>query len=134
MLLNETRTCRIIPPGGLLYPGESIRSSNGAYILKFQTDGNVVLYKNLSSSPKPIWDTGTSGHPTAAKFIMQSDGNLVLYDTGDIALWAATQHGGHLGDNAGLHIQDDGNLVVYGLSDPSVLWASNTNEGSQLNP
>jgi len=53
--------------------------------------------------------------------IMQDDGNMVLYRRGR-ALWA-TDTNGHRG--AHFTIQDDGNLVVYSRSG-RVLWASHT--------
>jgi hypothetical protein len=58
----------------------------------------------------------------AYTFIMQSDGNLVLYQ-GSTALWATGTNGrgGYQVD-----MQGDGNLVVY-TSSRAPLWASKTN-------
>ncbi len=56
--------------------GQSISSSNDAYMLTMQTDGNLVLYKK--SPFTALWSSGTQGHP-GARAIMQSDGNLVVY-------------------------------------------------------
>jgi hypothetical protein len=53
--------------------------------------------------------------------IMQSDGNLVLYDEYDVPLWA-TGTVGYPGATAAF--QGDGNLVVYWYGYP--VWASNT--------
>ena len=52
---------------------------------------------------------------------MQTDGNLVLYDSASQAVWNSKTYG-HPG--ATLAVQNDGNLVVYSGSSP--LWASNT--------
>ena len=38
-------SCGIIATYGFFTPGQSIKSCNGEYLLIFQTDGNVVLYK-----------------------------------------------------------------------------------------
>ena len=55
--------------------------------------------------------------------VMQSDGNLVVYDgAGSAPVWS-TNTAGHPG--AALAIQNDGNLVIYDV-DGTVLWASNT--------
>lgn len=54
------------------------------------------------------------------RLVMQVDGNLVLYDNADTALWA-TGTEGHPG--AFLHLQDDRNLVVYSAQG-TPLWAS----------
>ena len=74
-----------------------------------------------------LWATNTAGQTAAARLSMQTDGNLVLYDTSSDPLWASSQHGGALGSGAGLGIQDDGNLVIYGANN-IVLWASNTTQ------
>jgi hypothetical protein len=53
---------------------------------------------------------------------MQTDGNFVLYNPYQKPLWAAGTNK-HAG--ATLHIQDDGNLVVYGPGGKA-LWSSGT--------
>jgi hypothetical protein len=62
--------------------------------------------------------------------IMQTDGNLVLYDQG-YPLWASSTWG-----NPGAHadMQSDGNLVVYSAPPTKPLWASGTwgNPGAAL--
>ncbi len=52
----------------------------------------------------------------------QTDGNFVLYDTKNHALWNSVTEG-HAG--AFLAVQADGNLVVYAGS--KALWSSGTN-------
>ena len=57
---------------------------------------------------------------------MQTDGNLVLYDTSNQARWAS---GTSNNPGAYLKMQDDGNVVIY-RAGPSTannaLWATNT--------
>lgn len=76
-------------------------------------------------------------------FIMQDDGNLVLYQTnadtgadGNVVLWATgtTESG-----DSGIHLdfQGDGNVVLYADKRPSqptnpVLWATNTSSAVEL--
>ena len=55
---------------------------------------------------------------------MQSDGNLVLYDTS--ALWETDTNTGCSNCNYFFRFQADGNLVVYNASNQA-LWASGTN-------
>lgn len=55
------------------------------------------------------------------KCIMQTDGNLVLY-TPHGAIWATNTHGN---PGSGLVMQDDGNVVIYKGNVP--LWATGTN-------
>ncbi|MFF5302208.1 protein kinase [Streptomyces sp. NPDC013161] len=56
-----------------------------------------------------------------SKLIMQTDGNLVLYDTAGTAHWASQTQGA--GNTA--VFQEDGNLVVYDAQHQA-LWSSNT--------
>ena len=122
----------------------------GTY-LAVQDDGNVVLYR-----PKmPIWASnsqqssehcesqaglrpgqvlgrGASIASTngAYSFVMQDDGNLVLYRSGGPALWATGTDGISVRHAV---MQDDGNLVLYDYANRP-RWASNThgNPGSFL--
>jgi hypothetical protein len=92
------------------------------YTLKFQNDGNLVLY---SRSGTPLWATGTNAKGNV--LAVQSDGNVVMYGSywGQV-LWATNTSG-----NPGsfLALQTDGNLVVYNRNGRP-LWASNTAGGS----
>jgi hypothetical protein len=107
-------------------------------IMAVQDDGNVVIYPGAS------WATNTVKNPVVTRaelaaapwtlnprnqilsphggfnLIMQSDGNLVLYDY-FAAIWASNTVG------RGHHavFQTDGNLVVYAANGTPV-WASNT--------
>jgi hypothetical protein len=58
------------------------------------------------------------------QFIMQTDGNLVLYDLGENhrAIWASHTDGKAVSK---VIMQSDGNLVIYGF--PGAIWASGTN-------
>ncbi len=53
---------------------------------------------------------------------MQLDGNLVIYDIFDRAVWASNTSGN---EGAKLVLQDDGNMVIYSVSNKP-LWSSNT--------
>ena len=134
----------VMQPGGNLAiydpAGAAVWSSNsrstGCPILVIQNDGNVVIY-----SPRAIFATNTvqsmmqpgdvlrpgwSIYSPSEDFqlIMQTDGNLVLYDGAGKALWASnTDH--HPGAYAVM--QTDGNLVVYPPAGHA-LWASGTDK------
>ena len=51
---------------------------------------------------------------------MQTDGNLVIYNSAGNALWQSGT-GGHNGSAYTLAVQNDSNLVIY--SPTGVLWA-----------
>lgn len=95
--------------------GSAMTSCDGSHTLVMQTDGNLVHYLG----GRALWSTRTrSGGKT--RFIMQEDGNAVVYDDANTALWASRTPG-HPG--AYLALQDDGNIVVYGPGQ-EVLWSS----------
>lgn len=92
--------------------------NTGAFCLKMQSDGNLVIYKRSA-----LWSSGTSNNPGAYKK-MQSDGNLVIYSKdGTKALWAS---GTNNNPGATLTMQDDGNLVIISKDGTKVLWAAGT--------
>ncbi|QIB48905.1 lectin [Streptomyces aureoverticillatus] len=64
-----------------------------------------------------------------ARLVMQSDGNLVIYDEFNRARWATRT----VGQGWTTSFQEDGNLVVYTRNGRAV-WASNTagHPGSRL--
>ncbi len=105
--------------GGTLKAGEQLVSTDGRFVLVYQGDGNLVLYKSGAAK----WSTSTFGTAPGTT-VMQGDGNFVVYDAGGRPVWNAGTHG-H--DGAWLALQNDGNLVIYSASG-SPLWASNTAE------
>jgi hypothetical protein len=119
---GPTATGDTMRPSQVLNPGQSIRSGSGKFTFILQTDGNLVLYKNLSTGgQKALWASNTNGKLTQVA-IMQPDGNLVLYDVDGKALWASnTSHD----PGARFVLQDDGNGVVYRPNN-SAAWSTNT--------
>lgn len=108
------RSVHGLRPGELMRPGDYRESPNKNYALRFQEDGNLVLY-----NPAPIWSTDTWGRG-ARRCQMGMDGNFAIYGETSDVLWE-TETSGH--PRATLQVQDDGNIVVY---DPAWqdLWAS----------
>ncbi len=101
--------------GQKLVKGESLTSSNGAYTLTLQDDGNLVL----ASRGHAIWASGTDGQDVVRAEV-QSDGNFVLY-TADKPVWHTDTKGKK---NVKLVLQDDRNLVLY--SADGVAWSTKT--------
>ena len=99
----------------------SLTSKNGSFILIYQNDGNLVLFK------KGVGVKWATNIPNTTKCIFQSDGNFVLY-ANNVAVWASGTNG--LGSY--LILQDDGNLVIYSKDNIGV-WASNTIEKVEEN-
>jgi outer membrane autotransporter protein len=101
--------------GQKLVKGEALTSSNGAYTLTLQDDGNLVL----ASRGHAIWASGTDGQDVVRAEV-QSDGNFVLY-TSDKPVWHTDTKGKK---NVRLVLQDDRNLVLYGADGPA--WSTKT--------
>ncbi|MEP7117988.1 MAG: hypothetical protein ABI880_10420 [Acidobacteriota bacterium] len=101
--------------GERLYPDTEVRSTNGAYALRYQSDGNLVLYGPSGA----IWDSGTGGRG-ALYCEMQPDGNLVIYHADGSEPWASDT-GGLPG--AELRVQDDGYIVIYDAGNNVPWWA-----------
>ena len=101
--------------GQKLVKGESLTSSNGAYTLTLQDDGNLVL----ASRGHAIWASGTNGEDVVRAEV-QSDGNFVLYSA-DKPVWHTDTKGKK---NVRLVLQDDRNLVLYAADGPA--WSTKT--------
>lgn len=138
------------PDGNLvLYSGNNVALWNSqtwnhqGASLSLQTDGNLVVYDSNNS---PLWYTATVVNPTNLgytnailsvgdmypgqslqtanrkyEFILQLDGNLVLYSNGK-PLWSSVTHGQSV---SRLSMQGDGNLVLYTANNVAT-WYSHT--------
>jgi hypothetical protein len=181
---TSTRTLKMQTDGNLvLYQGTRVIWASNTYLrgtapyyLKMQDDGNLVIYDGKGTA---TWDTATYNQGTCSgnvitqkgsitsgqsiatsgreyRLVLQTDGNLVLYNCWDTALWASNtnnstasrvltmQEDGNLvmyqnnvakwasgtnGKGYGpyyLIIQDNGNLVIYGRKTEGAIWATNT--------
>lgn len=103
--------------GERLYPDQFVRSPNGAYLLLYQTDGNLVLY----GPSGPVWASDTHGSPPGHA-TMQGDGNVVVYRADGVPIWA-TDTAGLPG--AELRVQDDGYIVLYDAGQNVIWYAPN---------
>ena len=106
-----------------LYPYDFLISQNGQWKLKYQTDGNLVLYNATES--QSYWDSGTSNTGQAAGYLrLQTDGNLVIYSSTGGVVWATNTAGNR---GATFRIQDDRNLILA-AANGDILWTPNTCE------
>lgn len=101
--------------GQKLEKGESLTSSNGAYTLTLQDDGNLVL----AARGQAVWATGTNGQDVVRAEV-QTDGNFVVY-TAEKPVWHSDTKGAK---DVRLVLQDDRNLVLYADGGPA--WSSKT--------
>jgi LysM repeat protein len=101
--------------GQKLEKGGSLTSTNGAYTLTLQDDGNLVL----AARGDAVWSTGTNGQDVVRAEV-QTDGNFVLY-TSDKPVWHTDTKGAK---DVKLVLQDDRNVVLYAANGPA--WSSKT--------
>jgi hypothetical protein len=105
-----------------LLPGDTVASDDGRYTLKYQTDGNLVLYVQTGSDPVAIWASKTAGK-SAGSVVMQGDGNLVIYGKdGKSSVWSS-HTSGHPG--SWLMVRRDGNVVIC-APEGALLWTTDT--------
>ncbi|KAJ3271938.1 hypothetical protein HDV01_006072 [Terramyces sp. JEL0728] len=125
-LVKTANSLNTLASNSYLPNGYEIYDSSQKHILIMQNDCNLVLY----SSGAATWASGTyhGAHDgqhkcDGATAAMQSDGNFVVYDGNNHALWAT----GTFGANFYAVMQDDGNLVIYNPATEAAVWASGTN-------
>jgi hypothetical protein len=106
----------VLVAGDRLAPGGFVRSNPDRYLLRMQTDGNLVEYR--ISDGRAVWSSGTAGH-AGASLVVQKDGNVVVYAGNGPALWSTRTAGA--GNT--FSVQSDGNMVVYSAGHRA-LWAS----------
>ncbi len=110
-----------LKPGEFLYPGDYLRSDNETYILRLQTDGNLVLFERTPLQEIPLWASKTVGQSVHC-LMMELSGNLSLYSTASKLLWSTATDSY---PQAYLRITDQGEAVVFS-SQGVPLWRSST--------
>lgn len=104
--------------GQQLAPGQQIGSPDRRYLLAYQGDGNLVIYRVADSLA--VWASGTYG-TSAGRAVMQADGNFVVYNAGGAPVFHTSTFG-----NPGsfLRLQNNGSIAVFRGSDQARLWSS----------
>lgn len=114
-----------ITAGQEILRGQSITSVDGRFELILDIGGNLVLYPlPWPGHDNHLWRSNTAGSD-AQRAIMQSDGNFVIYDSHNHALWASGTCCNPAHPGAYLALQNDGNLVMYD-SNNDIIWETNT--------
>ena len=118
--------------GTILISDQYLASSNCAYSLWVQANGNLILYKGLTNGRESLWASQTSGKGTAPYKLtmLTADNHLVLTDNNGDTIWSTNVYGGNWKTGGWLSVQDDGNLVVYD-GDRDAMWDSGTNGGKK---
>ncbi|MFV0461047.1 MAG: hypothetical protein ACK5MT_20030 [Actinomycetales bacterium] len=128
-----TATAMSLPPGQELSADTGLDSDNGQHLLYVGdirgSQGLAIL--GASCDAMTLVNVADSTTVTSTRLVMQLDGNLVLYASGngaDRAVWST----GTVGTGHHAVMQDDRNLVVYDAAGTAV-WASGTVCDAQWN-
>lgn len=100
--------------GMRLYPDQQVVSPGGSVALRYQSDGNLVLY---ASGGVVLWASDTDGF-SAGHATLQGDGNFVVYDAQGIPRWAS----GTSAAGAYLQVHDAGYAMVHDVSGVGLWW------------
>lgn len=123
------------------YPYISIVHGNGVYVWQGPLDWSTPPPPPPPPPPADIFtsfrlNAGQSKEFDGLKLVMQSEGNLVLYNAQNQVLWATGSSGPNGGDCAGAcyaRFQEAGNLVLYNGSNQAYWWNSDkSNSGYKL--
>jgi hypothetical protein len=116
----------VIHPNARLYPCDSMTSRNGRLLLKYQGDGNLVLYDTSTTPHTPMWSSDTADNNPGYAALQQPvsiEGNFFVVDsTGYTIAWMNSPH--YQTGDLSLVAQNDGNLVLY--RDGSPVWDTAT--------
>ena len=100
-----------------LYPNQYVVSADGRFKLIYQTNGNLVLLMNGTTT---LWQSGTAGS-TVSKASFNAWGQLYIGS----ASWVWTPATVYGGPYARLQVQNDGNVTAYDASN-TLIWQTNT--------
>ena len=108
--------------GQTLKKGDQLTSQSGAYVLKMQTDGSLVIYR-LSDGAK-VYGMAKRGEFAT----MQNDGNFVEYASNGNWIWA-THTNVDSGERRIAVLQDDGNFIICSQDRHNVYWSTGADPG-----
>ncbi len=112
---NKTNTGLV--DGQKIYPGQYLLSPDAQTSFNLMTNGDLIEYQNYL----PVWSNNINiSNP--GYLILQTDGNLVEYNTSGTAVWNANT-AGNSGDT--LSLLTNGNIVINSSSG-TLLWSTGT--------
>ncbi len=105
--------------------GDCISSPNGQYRAILQGDGNFVVY---TFKGQAVWSTGTGGKLNPSNLTMQTDGNLVLYSTGNnhwctgVTPMEKGNHRLELDNNGHLNVINASGVKIWSTESRPFIW------------
>ena len=117
-----------LAPGACIYGDTWHPDSGPAVQLCMQMDCNLVLYNCANdrfeqTAERALWASNTARSSNGdCHLVMQQDGNLVVYDSGNYKVWSYTDYPkGYENGPYRAVLQADGNFVVRG-GDGTAVW------------
>jgi pimeloyl-ACP methyl ester carboxylesterase len=102
--------------GQQLLPDRELASPDGSHVLRYQSDGNLVIYRRGGPA---VWSSETTGH-SAGRLEMQGDGNLVIYNASGDPVWSSDTW---RFPGAYASIVDSGHLVIVDATGVPIWWS-----------
>ena len=127
----NAQTSNTLNAGDTVMAGKKLISANDKYMLLLQSfDGNLCVYSiENGKQGNFVWGTMQYGFQNA-RLVMQSDGNLVVYDGSNNAKWATNtepfSNSKYKNTNfkpSKLVLENDGSLTLYAKSGLKV-WSN----------
>jgi RHS repeat-associated protein len=106
----------VLHTGQVLHDNQCLESHSGM-TFALMSNGELQIYDRQLA--QITWHSNTYGHP-GSYAVLQSDGNLVVYDANNNYLWASWSFGASLAE-----LEDDGRLIIY-----NPVWWSNTSQSA----
>lgn len=103
LLLNE-----------VMYQGESLISDSGQFEFTLNANGRLVLINTMNE--RTLW-TADTFERAAAQAQFQGDGNFLLRNENDTAIWASNTHNSQASE---LKLLDSGRVAIY--SNNRIVW------------
>ena len=108
-----------LSPGGSMVRGDWLYSNKGNHCFGLQGNGCICLFM-LHPKNGVLWKA--EQYWSGQVLRMQDDGNLVIYDYQNSAVWASNTAGY---PGSVLRLEDDGNLLIYAPGTRPI-WATGT--------
>lgn len=109
---------------------QNVLSNNKKFCLRFQSDGNLVVYRYSNTNYGALWNSRTCGYKNSM-CVLQADGNLVIYYTPANGNRRSVFHTGTNGNRrVQLCLADDGELFIRAKATGKKLWTSGTHVGT----
>jgi hypothetical protein len=117
-----------IPPNTTLQTCDALQSTDGAYFVALQSDGDLRLFDGRTNDMKWSSGTGDGGNNAPYTAVYQSDNNFVIYNSSKPSWSTVTWNSSpdQLGEMK-LTMQTDGDLVITNsTSQNNPVWHTNT--------